>query len=88
MKKLETTEKKIKESEITQKVLNTPLQKAYDSIISMIHNKNWDQGFVKKLFLGFMQVLKALDCDYETIDDLTLEYLPFLNFREGEIDSM
>ena len=64
----------VSDSELAQKLLNTSLREVYLRIISMIGKDVWDQEFVSKLLDGFIQCLKALDSDYETIDILTLYY--------------
>jgi len=68
----EPQERAVAESELAQKLLDTPLRKVYERIISMIGVSVWDQAFVAKLLDGFEQCLKALDADYETIDLLTM----------------
>lgn len=68
----EPQEKAVAESELAQKLLDTPLRTVYDRIISMIGKDIWDQVFVAKLLDGFEQCLKALDADYDTIDLLTM----------------
>ncbi len=68
----EVQEKAVAESELAQKLLDTPLRKVYARIISMIGVPSWDQAFVARLLEGFEQCLKALDADYETIDLLTM----------------
>ena len=68
----EPQEKAVAESELAQKLLDTPLREVYARIISMIGVDVWEQSFVAKLLDGFDQCLKALDADYETIDLLTM----------------
>lgn len=70
----EKQEKAVADNELATQLLNTPLRKVYERIISMIGKDIWDQRFVSKLLDGFEQCLKALDADYETIDLLTLYY--------------
>ena len=68
----EPQERAVAESELAQKLLDTPLRTVYTRIISMIGKDTWDQEFVTKLLNGFEQCIKALDADYDTIDLLTM----------------
>lgn len=70
----EEQERAVAESELAQKLLDTPLREVYRRIISMIGKSIWDQRFVLKLLDGFEQCLKALDSDYDTLDLLTFYY--------------
>lgn len=62
------------EKELVKKILDSPLREVHKRIVDMIGKDIWDQEFVMKCLDGFIQCLKVMDSDYETIDLLTHEH--------------
>jgi len=65
--------KSFQENDLTKKILDSPLREVHTRIIDMIGKDTWEQEFVMKCLDGFIQCLKVMDSDYETIDLLTHE---------------
>jgi hypothetical protein len=88
MKRIQKIEDEIRENKGLQTLLDTPLRKPYNAIISMIDSKNWDQKFVKNLLFGFYQVLKAMDVDYDTLDTLVSPYFAYFEITPEDIENL